>query len=429
MKEYGLFWNEERNPENIVVETENKVPMVKSIDTTEGVDGTSHILINSDNYPALKVLNQTHANKVDIICIDPPYNTGNEFTYNDKRVDTEDSFRHSKWLNFMDKRIRLAHNLLKEDGIFYSFIGRDELPNLILLCDKIFTEKNRLSFISRITKRTTLNTKFFNDSCDYVLVYAKNKLAIDIDFTQDSEVKYNLKDEFGSYRRFSYDLTFRGTNDKNKYVIKAPDGTPLTSENGWSVSEEKYREQLSKNLVEFVEENGNWKVYKKLYETGTKPVSNFLTSEDFYNRRGTAELKDIFGGDKVFDYPKPTALIEYLIDITNKPNDIIVLDFFAGSGSTAHAVINMNEKDLGTRQSISVALNDPDDDIDICSEVTYERLKKVVCNIKEKYKGQLDGVGAGNPTLKYVEIELREDAGEIQRELIKEENTIILNGN
>ena len=158
-------------------------------------------------------------------------------------------------------------------------------------------------------------------------------------------------------------------------------------------------------------------------------MPNFIHQGDFLTNAGTRELMSLFGGERVFDFPKPTALIEHLINIVNKDKNITVLDFFAGSGSTAHAVMNMNEKDLGTRTSISVALNDPDDEADICSEVTYKRLNKVVGNIKDKYKGQLDGIGAGAPTLKYLEVVLKEDAGEIQRELIKEENINIINGN
>ena len=175
-KKYGLVWDDEKHPEEIVIKTNKKTPYIeeKKELSTKG-KGTSHILIEGDNYATLTAMQNTHKNSIDIICVDPPYNTGNEFIYNDKRVDEEDNYRHSKWLNFMDKRLRLAYNLLKSDGVCYTCIGHDELANLVLLQDQVFGRNNRITIISRMTSpKIKMNEKVANDNCDYILVYAKN---------------------------------------------------------------------------------------------------------------------------------------------------------------------------------------------------------------------------------------------------------------
>ena len=433
---YGLTWDQEKNPETIVTQTDAGVPFIEEIKelTVKGQD-TQHILIDSDNYPALKILNQTHKNAVDIICIDPPYNTGNEFIYNDKRVDEEDDYRHSKWLNFMDKRIRLSYDLLKEDGVFYCFIGHDELANLTLLCDQIFGVNNRVNTIARKTFSGKGLGKNFLNQCDYILVYAKNIEYAN--FYETVEHSDGLEDNKGPYLKTRYTSSFKGNETSNQYYpITTPDGTLIYPKTGdvWRYSYETYLNKKENNELIFskysgskiVDKQGNpsvWKVEAKDYNiTKQSVLSNLFLDVSFQNKNGDAELKALFNEKKVFDYPKPTALIQHLIDITNKTNDITILDFFAGSGTMAHAVMNMNEEDLGSRQSISIALNDIDDEADICTDVTYERLKIVVKNIQDKYQGQLDLTAAGNPTLKYLKVQILDYQSETQSILIEKNN-------
>ena len=441
---YGLTWDQEKNPETIVTQTDAGVPFIEEIKelTVKGQD-TQHILIDSDNYPALKILNQTHRNAIDIICIDPPYNTGNEFIYNDKRIDNEDDYRHSKWLNFMDKRMRLAYSLLKEDGVAYCFIGDDELANLTLMMDQIFGTKNRVSIIARVCKSGSGFAKHLTPSCDYILMYAK-----DINKIESLGLNVGERSETRS-------LVGRAMERPNqRFWIQCPDGSFIipkgitfpeighlngirstNNDNVWGYTKDRFKEEFENGNVKITkrntphpacvnenQENAYWDVTRTKDLSNIKKIPNFIHGSEFINTQGTKELKELFGGEKVFDYPKPTALIEYLINIINKGKNITVLDFFAGSGTMAHAVMNMNEKDLGSRQSISVALNDPDDEIDICTEVTYKRLKIVLNNIRNKYNGQLDLTNAGNPTLKYFKTQILDYQSETQSILIEKNN-------
>ena len=419
MNKYGLVWDEEKNPEAIVNKCNKKLPYVKQIKKySSKKEGTSHALIEGDNYASLKIMQETHRNAIDIICIDPPYNTEKgEFIYNDKRVDDEDNYRHSKWLNFMDKRIRLAYNLLKEDGVLYMFIGKDELANLTLLTDQIFGEKNRVTTISRITKKTSARNTSFEDSCDYILVYAKSLTKVDDNGGFGVEIE-------DTYREYSLVLSGISVARPNqRYWVECPDGEKICvvgekypsvgsdecvpsvkGDRLWYLSKEGYeREKAAGNLIfkkntkkssSLINDKGEgslWRVsFKTQTRTSTRRIHNFITDNEFTNNKGTEEVKELFG-HKAFDYPKPTALIKYLIKITNKPKNITVLDFFAGSGTTGHAVIDLNIEDNGTRNSIMCALNDFDDEVDICTDVTYKRLNLVVEKKRkeiEKKKGE-----------------------------------------
>ena len=212
MSEYGLIWDEEKNPEAIVEKTEKSIPYVEEV-PGQSIKGTNtqHILINGDNYPALKILNQSHKNSIDVICIDPPYNTGNAFIYHDNRTNKGDNYRSSEWLNFMKKRIDLAYDLLKDDGIFYCFIGDDELANLTLLCDQKFTRENRISIISRVQKLGGGKATHFSPACDFVLMYAKNIEAIDEIGLNRSDVEVEKRgfiNPLPPSKNQVYDITF-----------------------------------------------------------------------------------------------------------------------------------------------------------------------------------------------------------------------------
>ena len=413
MNKYGLVWDEERVPEDIVIKTEEQTPYIEEVKklSTKG-KGTSHILIEGDNYASLTAMQNTHKNSIDIICVDPPYNTGNEFIYNDKRVDDEDNYRHSKWLNFMNKRMRLAYNLLKDDGICYIFIGHDELANLILLSDQIFGRQNRLSIISRRSKaKVDRSSKNFSGNCDYILVYSKT-----IKFARIREginpKDFKLEDENGKYKLEPL-MKNAVTGGDSIYDITCPNGEIIRPTNGvtWSCVKSTFHDKYEKGMIVIKPSNTRniegtqapfYKKYLKDAEKKGRSVKNFLADNSFLNDNGSKEVRDLFDGEKVFDYPKPTALIKHLIKITNKPNNITVMDFFAGSGTTGHAVIDLNAEDEGTRSSIMCALNDFDDDADICTDVTYKRLKLVIDGWRKKYNDQLDLLGAGfPPTIKF----------------------------
>ena len=409
---YGLVWDTEKNLEDIVLKCEKQLPYVEEVEelSMKG-KGTSHVLIEGDNFASLSVMQQTHKNSVDIICIDPPYNTGNEFIYNDKRVDSEDNYRHSKWLNFMHKRMQLSYTLLKRDGICYTFIGQDELANLTLMMDQIFGRKNRISIISRITRKHGNSGNNIVDCCDYILAYAKDISQIESIGEERKESKEDVQ----------YFINAIKPSKNQVYDIEFPCGTVISPPEGrgWKLAYDSFLPEFKAGNI--FHKNGH--VFRKKILTSDLKVRNFFFDNEFANRKGTQEVKALFGGVLPFDFPKPTALIKHLIKITNKPNDITVMDFFAGSGTTGHAVIDLNAEDQGTRSSIMCALNDFDDEADICTDVTYKRLKIVIDGWREKYNNQLDLLGDGfPPTLKYFKIKHAQNNDLTTKLLVDERN-------
>ena len=375
-----------------------------------------NLLIEGDNYHSLAVLNFTHYELVDFIYIDPPYNTGvDNFIYNDKRVDKEDPFRHSKWLNFMEKRLKLAKNLLKPDGVLYISIGNDELAQLKMLCDEIFGEFNLVEVISRVAKTASNKGTQFSPSVDYLLCYTKDlqQLGKFKDIVTDDWLKlFNKEDKRGKYREISLYQAALDVRPNQNYFITCPDGSKARPPEGkvYRWTEKTFLGNLKDDRVVFkkaknsplLDQKGKkstWNIYTKTYlsdreEEGKRP-RNFL--DEFINRRG-ADLLSEMGID--FNYSKPVNLIKYLIQIANKPNDIVVMDFFAGSGTTGHAVLEMNSEDGGHRQFILCTNNEDNNGsgLKIASDICYPRIKKAIKGYKKTKGENVAGLG-GN--LKY----------------------------
>lgn len=415
-KKYGLIWDEEKTKEQFEKESENALPVLKEVKGKEIKTDTkkpTNILIEGDNYHALSVLNYTHQGKIDVIYIDPPYNTGNkDFKYNDRYVDREDSYRHSKWLSFITKRLRLAKSLLTDEGVIFISIGDDELAQLKILCDEIFGEENLLSIVSRKSKATSNKGNFFSPSTDYILAYARNYLLLS-DFddafaqTTDKYMKlFKKEDERGKYNIVSLYMPSLDPRPNQRYFITCPDGSKvITPEEDkmfrWIPS--TFEKNLKDDRVVFIksktspliDEKGNqakWNIYTKIYlherqKTGMKP----LTFIDMPNSAGSKELIKM-GID--FAFSKPRQLVEHLVRITDKAEDIYVLDFFAGSGTTGHAVLNLNNNDEGKRVFILCTNNEND----IATNICYPRIEKAIKGYKAKKGEKIDGLG-GN--LKY----------------------------
>ena len=408
-KKYGLVW--EDKPEDVEERLREELPVLvedtsKALISTEA-DAPNHILIEGDNLEALTALAYTHEGKIDVIYIDPPYNTGNnDFVYNDKFVDKEDSYRHSKWLSFMAKRLRIAKQLLSDKGVIFISIDDNEQAQLKILCDEVFGNINFVGLISRATGTTTgQDTGSLGKSCDYILVYAsKDNYKIGgIPLSEKDLERYSLTDEKGNFSILQLRRT--GGEDRREdrptmfFPITAPDGTevypygPTGYESRWRVGPEKVKEMQKQNLLYFKKDkNDDWKVYYKFYaDNKTKRPSNLWIDIDG-NKKAQIELKEVLG-EKMFDTPKPTQLIKRILEITNSYNSTI-LDFFAGSGTTLHATMELN-KDGGHRKCILVTNNENN----ICEEVTYERNKRVI-NGYTTPKGE--GVpGLKNNTLRY----------------------------
>ena len=397
-KKYGLVWDSEKEPEKVVLDCENNLPILervkdKAIKTDNSDD---NILIEGDNYHALTVLNYTHKGKIDVIYIDPPYNTGNkDFIYNDKFVEKEDGYKHSKWLNFMEKRLRLARNLLTEKGVIFISIDNNEYAQLKIICDNIFEEKNFIdTIIWKKTENIKMDSDFLSQNTDYILCYRKSDKVKEFSKEFSDINRFKEEDEKGKYylrkldslsssysRGMDYIIEHNGIkyyaggskeDYENRQIAKQGKKAPT-----WLWSKSKYEQGLEDGEIVF--NNGN--VYNKVRYDGIakKPYINIQNIVS--QQTAQEDLNNIFG-KRVFDHPKPNDLIEWLIKLANNSSNMLILDFFAGSGTTGHAVLELNKKDGGNRKFILCTNNENQ----ICEEVTYPRIHNVVKGYKFKGK-------------------------------------------
>ncbi len=399
-KKYGLVW--ENKPEDVEEKLREELPVLREVKdkfiTSDAEDAPNHIIIEGDNLEALTALSYTHEEKIDVIYIDPPYNTGNkDFVYNDSFVDSEDEYRHSKWLSFMNKRLKIAKRLLSNNGIILISINDIELYNLKLLSDSILGENNFVAnFIWQSTPGSNTGTDI-KTVTEYVLCYAKNiqYLRVNQIIISDDD-KYNLEDEYverrGKYTLNKLDRRMTGSHysDALNYAIKVPDGTlvypgGMTEKQphwNWRWSQSKFFWGIENGFITFKKSSNKWAIYFKQYLRVNNndelleravPYQNLIKDVDGMNSaRGTQEVMEVFNS-KAFDYPKPLNLLLHLLRCVTQRNSL-VLDFFAGSGTTLHATMQLNKEDGGHRQCILVTNNENN----ICEEVTYERNKRVI---------------------------------------------------
>ena len=397
---FWLVWDKEKEPEKIVMDCDKKIPVFAEI-TEKSIDNwwTDNYLIEWDNFHALTALNYTHKEAIDIIYIDPPYNRGKkDFRYNDRYIREDDWYKHSMWLNFMEKRLKLARNLLNDNWVIFISIDDHEQAQLKLLCDKIFDINNCLGVLPTIMNLKGNQDEFwFAGTHEYTLVYAKNKQycelgQFDVDeeniekeWEQDDIWYYkqwaNLKSTWGNAPREKRPNLFFPIyiwDDNNVRLERKNESDleifPITDwkEMSWRWSKQKIMDQNYDIIVS--RSWNNVSLYKKqrpsLWDIPSKkPKSTFYRAE-YSSWNGTAQITNMFG-KKVFDNPKPIDLIKDFIYIGSRKKDAIILDFFAGSGTTWHAVLDLNKKDNGTRKFILCTNNENN----ICDEVTYPRVK------------------------------------------------------
>lgn len=405
-KKYGLVWDEERTKEKFEKESENALPVLKEVKSKEiKTDSTkpTNILIEGDNYHALSVLNYTHQGKIDVIYIDPPYNTGKkDFKYNDKWVDENDTYRHSKWLTFISKRLRLAKNLLNDEGVIFISIDDNEIAQLRLLCNEIFGEQNFINNFMWLHGKGK-KTKQSRTLQQYILCYAKNKYLlgewVDIKFASGS---FSNPDNDPRGEWFSGSVSFSedrsNKNHENYFTIKSPTGIEWTRQ--WQCNEDEMNEYLKDNKIYFgpAPEYSNVPRLKIFPTDSSEIIPNNILDSVGSTRGAQKELDEIIGksdeGKSKFENPKPPKLVEFLFNIVNKGKSIKVIDFFAGSGTTGHAVLNLNKKDGGNRQFILCTNNENN----ICTDVCYPRIQKVIKGYTTPKGEKVDGLG-GN--LKY----------------------------
>lgn len=384
---YGLTW---KGKSEVFAKIQEKTVQTLHPDQDNSVDWdtTGNMFIEGDNLAALKILHKSYYGRVKMIYIDPPYNTGNDFVYNDDFKQTRKSYeteagviddegnvtrddglranngghKHSNWLNMMYPRLFLARNLLRQDGVIFVSIDDNEVHNLRLMMNEIFGEEN---FVGEYIWHKKVTGGYDNENVniqhEYILIYARNYSG-SVLRGESKESKYTLKDSDG--RKFKWDslwnvggLQYSSSLD---YPIIAPDGSEVwpVGERGvafWLWSKRKVEENRDKLKFE-QKSDGSWRVYKRVYASdsivsGSILDKNIVKANTFSSR----EMKTIFDDVKMFDYAKPTPLIKYLVARGSSRDDII-LDFFSGSGTTAHAVAELNAEDGGNRKWICVQL-------------------------------------------------------------------------
>lgn len=432
-KKYGLVWEEHQ--EEVDKKMETHIPVFSEIPEYELIEdeyNTSfNFLLEGDNLHSLKLLEKTHKGKVDVIYIDPPYNTGNkDFIYNDEFVGREDSFRHSTWLSFLSERLRIAHKLLSPDGLIFVSIDDNEQAQLKLLMDEIFSEDNFIICMPRITKKSGKTTSAYAKNHDYILVYTKREQDI---FVMEEHVDeaFKYEDEYvrerGKYKlnqTLDYDSLSYSSSLDYPLEIEGEIFYPGSSKELWEERQKGNHRRAdwawrwSKKLFQFGYDNGfvvikrkkdgSARIYTKTYlnaKIGKDSNGNFVIEyhkrvkatssleyiDNKYSNDNAKKDLSLFGlGDK-FDYSKPVELIKKLIKAYYK-NDALILDFFAGSGTTAQAVLELNEEDGGSRRFIVCTNNENN----ICQEVTYQRIKTVLTGrmasgseYKKRVKGNL----------------------------------------
>lgn len=381
---------------HLLVKYHELVPLKKK-SLTDKVSLHDNLIIHGDNLKALKALLPLYAGKVKCIYIDPPYNTGNEnWVYNDnvnspmmqdwlgKVVDREDLTRHDKWLCMMTPRLKLLRDLLKEDGVIFISIDENEEHRLRMLMDEIFNENHVATFVwaGRGGKGGTTSEVEMNH--EYIECYARNVDAIDLEPVVTIQAEGNYRDSKGSYSRELLRQWGQGDRREDRpsmySPITAPNGTivyPLrrdSSEGRWRFGEASVRKMQENGDLDFVKDsNGQFTVYRKIREgKRSELATDSLLLDKGTASSGTIELKKIFG-EKVFDNVKPTTLIEHLVELaTYKDNNAVILDSFAGSGTTAHAVLDLNKEDGGNRRFILIECEDYADSI------TAERVRRVI---------------------------------------------------
>lgn len=364
----------------------------------DNVAAPNHILIEGDNLHALTALTFTHEGRIDVIYIDPPYNTGNnDFIYHDAFKDEaefigkEHPFRHSTWLSFMSKRLELAKKLLCNEGMIFISIDENECYQLKLLCDEIFGSDNFITdHIWKSKSGGAGDASFIATDTENILLYAKNKNSLNIQNDDEATVttSYNRIEEDGrKYGLDRLDKQSLGYQESLDFEIVGPDNQVYVVEHKdpnnkvarWRWSEKTVKDRYD----ELVFENGY--VYTKNYEKESNKPRNILIEERFgRTRTGKTELFSIIGANS-FTAPKPTRLISYLIKLYPK-TDATIVDFFAGSGTTLHAVMQLNELDNGKRKCIICTNNEQG----ICDNVTLPRVNNVIKGYESKGNSQIE---------------------------------------
>ena len=438
---YGMDWPGKKECMKLIQQ-----PSIATLkpcrDESVNFDTTENLFIEGDNLEVLKLLQKSYYGKVKMIYIDPPYNTGKEFIYPDKYAESLDTYLayagllddegkkfmtntpnegrfHTKWLNMMYPRLYLASNLLKEDGVIFISIDDGELMGLRDLCNTVFGEENFIGCITRVAKTTSFRGNYLAPGKDYLLCYGKNLLFTnvfkdEIDYSQYNKIENEGPRKGEKYRDdIAFYLRTLETRPNQRYYIECPDGSmvlppgntffpdpPMDGDGVWRWNKDTFEKK--RHLIVFkstqrsplIDGEGSqakWNLYTKSYlqdriEEGNIP-RDFWT--DFLNRHGTSELKKL---SIPFSFPKPSSLIVKLLKIVQTESSDVILDFFSGSCTTAHAVLDLNKEDGQNRKFIMVQLPEPCEEkseafkagYKTIADVGKERIRRVIKKIEEE---------------------------------------------
>lgn len=436
---FGLTWPGKRDAIR-AAQTPTTATLMPDKENSLDWDTTQNVFIEGDNLEVLKTLQKHYYGKIKMIYIDPPYNTGNDFVYADDYADSIGNYLeltgqadeggklstnsesagrfHSNWLNMMYPRLKLARNLLTQDGVIFISIGDQELDNLKKLCGEIFGEHNFLANIVWANREGGggSDSTTFKSKHEYLLAYARSRDNSEIYGDETKEDKsYAYEDEFveerGRYKLIklnSFSIQYSKSMD---YEIKNEDGSiSVPSENGrrgiWRWSRDKYEWGLKNGfIVKKKRDDGYWTIYTKQYfkvNNNGKPIVRTLPPnalvEKYSSTGATKALSALLEGTKIFDYPKPVSYLQHIMQWVTRSDDFI-LDFFAGSGTTAHAAMQLNAEDGGARRCISVQLPEPTEGssearkagYETIADISRERIRRAGRKILEEEGSKLDG--------------------------------------
>lgn len=424
-KKYGLVWEE--HEEKIDTELIDKIPVFKedkTLEIKEDVNLSTNFIIEGDNLHSLLLLEKTHKNKVDLIIIDPPYNRGlNDFVYDDNYIDNSDSFKHSKWLSFMNKRLTKARSLLKDSGAIFINIDDNEFASLKLLCDDIFGEENFITCFPWHNRTSVQNDTDISINHEYILAYAKkrritnrrlkasnkdtwynlNDFVIQPKETDSSKYSNPDNDPRGLWKADPFDapnirpnLTYEITNPITGKKYLPPKGRC------WRTEQEKFQKLLEDKRIVFGK-NGQSRPQLKVFYNEVKmkgEIRNSWFDSETYDTStsGKKELLSILPDKKIFNTPKPVNLYKEIIKMAISPmvKRPVILDFFAGSGTLGQAVL---EEFRGKDASFILCNSN---ESNICKEITYERLKRIIQGYENQKGYNVQGIPSN---LKYYKLQ------------------------
>ena len=425
---YSFSWAGKRNATQLL-QTPSFATLIPAKDESINFESTQNLFLEGDNLEVLKLLYKSYFGRIKMIYVDPPYNTGNDFVYPDDFTHPLDTYLkitgqkdvngnlltsnpersgrfHSAWLSMMYPRLFLARQLLQEDGLIFVSIDDNEVFNLRLLMNEVFGEEN---FVDTIIWKKRYGggakEKYLVSLHEYVVCYAKNlDLLNEIFIPPDPDAidrYYKSKDEKfekrGPYRTHPLEATKSvGVRKNLVYPIPLPGGGEVWPKRQWWWEKDRTMRALENNELEFIKSNGEVTVQTKQYwkdENGKERQRKaFSIIDGVYTQHGTAEIEELFGNSQVFPFPKPTGLIKQLLLLSNLEDGDIALDLFAGSCTTAQAILALNREDNGSRRFIMVQLPEQTDtpELPTIADIGKERIRRVIKKFKQEDRGKLE---------------------------------------